>query len=387
MGSTTIVAVTLHPRRILPPFSLLLALLSTGDLASDEAAPTTVELRGRWILDTGGKPIPPETFRRGLQPSGLVWRDGVLASIGDQRSQYPGHLFRIDPASGRLLGSPARFSVTETQAKSSPHFARYRELPNADFEGIAILPMSNGTLLAVTEDKTPWIAALRPSMFLRTSPSRAPPAPIQSLTRLRFPDGLEPWRGKTNFRIEGIAISDEESSEAKTVYLAYERATDNLPRILTTSLTAALSGKEAQLETLAIDFASLPKRPDKGPALLNVNDIQFLRRRGKPYLIAIARDQERLLLIDLKARKIKRWIDLDLRDPKGRRMHWVSPEGLAFDEKDDHLWVVNDPDSVRGNYKLRGEEKASGHFASYVPLLFEMKLSALFPSKGSSRVR
>ena len=378
---------TAPTRRILPLFWVLLALLRTAGVASDETLPTTLEIRGRWILDTEGKPVAPESFRRGLQPSGLVWRNGVLSSIGDQRSQFPGRLFRIDPTSARLVGTPGPLTVTPAQIASSRHFAGFAELPNPDFEGITLHPGRSGTLFAVTEDKLPWIAELRSTEGRTGRPPHALAVSVVNLTELRFPAGLTPWRGKTNFRIEGIAVSDDASDDTRTVYLAYERAADDLPRILTTSLAATRSGKTTRLEILPIDFASLPRRSDKKRALLNINDIQFLRHEGAPYLIAVARDQERLLLIDLEARKVARRIDLELRDPRGRAVHWVSPEGLAFDEKSDRLWIVNDPDSVRGNYKLLGEESASGHFASYAPLLFETRLSTLFPPKKTRRVR
>jgi len=73
---------------------------------------------------------------------------------------------------------------------------------------------------------------------------------------------------------------------------------------------------------------------------------------------------------------------LDLRDPAGNRIHWVSPEGLAIDQEGERLWIINDPDSVKGNYRRRGKKKASGPYALYTPLLFELKLSELFPGQS-----
>ena len=58
-----------------------------------------------------------------------------------------------------------------------------------------------------------------------------------------------------------------------------------------------------------------------------------------------------------------------------------SPEGLAIDQKGERLWIINDPDSVKGNYRFRGAKKASGPYALYTPLLFELKLSDLFPGQ------
>ena len=92
-----------------------------------------------------------------------------------------------------------------------------------------------------------------------------------------------------------------------------------------------------------------------------------------------------MLLIDLDKARVVRWVDLDLRDPCGGRIYWVSPEGLALDEEAGRLWIINDPDSVSGNYRRRGVKKADGMYALYAPLLFEMKLAELFPSAAGRK--
>src|SRR5262249_7625156 len=101
------------------------------------------------------------------------------------------------------------------------------------------------------------------------------------------------------------------------------------------------------------------------------------RRAGRPYLLAIARDQERLLLISLDDSKVERSIDIDFRAPGGEAIFWVSPEGLAVDEAADRLWIINDPDSIRGNYKRAQDAAPEGNFAAFAPLLFETRLSAV----------
>ena len=69
----------------------------------------------------------------------------------------------------------------------------------------------------------------------------------------------------------------------------------------------------------------------------------------------------------------------------GARSSGFRPRALACDVRRDRLWIINDPDSVRGNYRARDEETASGHYADYVPLLFEMKLSRVMdPAAGKA---
>jgi len=371
----------------LPGLALLAALcVILSPARSDDAGARPEDggkrgaVRGRFVLDAKGEPVAPESFRRGLQASALLWRDGVLWSVGDQRSQFPNHVFLVDPMTARLRGAPLRFGLPSPQRLAdSPgtakHLLTYSKIPNSDFEALANHPTKKNSILAVTEDKTPWIAELR--VDPGTVESGVGGLQLENLTELRFPAGLEPWRKSPNFRLEGLTLS----SDGKTVYFAYERAADNLPRVLKTSLSSALGDSHADLEIVDIDFASVPRRADKRRALLNLNDIQILRRGDRDLLIAVARDQERVLVIDLAAKKVTGVIDLDFRDPNGRSIHWVSPEGVAFDEENDRLWIINDPDSVRGNYKLRGEKVASGLFAQYAPLLFELTLSAVLESK------
>lgn len=335
-------------------------------------------MRGAWVLTAEGKPIPPGPFKRGLQPSGLAFRQGELWSIGDQRGEHPGQLLRIDPRSGRLIGPPIPLELPAPQAGESPELEIYRSIPNSDFEGLALDPTDSARFLAVTEDKTPWIADIRlAGDGTAASPYRAR---IGRLTRFDVPGGVTPWRSNPNYAVEGIAIADD----GKTVYLAYERAQDELPRVYQLALSAAVSGTRAALEEIPLPFAALPRRADKEKARLNLNDIQFLRRGGRPCLLAVLRDQERLLLIDLERKECAAAVDLDLTDPTGTAIEWVSPEGLALDETSGRVWVINDPDSVDGNFRARGEPKATGPFADYTALLFELRLADVLGAPPAS---
>ncbi|MEE3181048.1 MAG: SdiA-regulated domain-containing protein [Planctomycetota bacterium] len=355
---------------------LSIAAAAFGTLQPLQADNSRVELRGRWVLDSGGKAVGPDSFRRGLQTSALLWRGSVLLSVGDQRSQYPSHLFHINPANGRLLGPPMKITPPGEKPGENRHFKTYRSIPNSDFEGLAADPAVKNRLYGITEDKVPWISVLR----LEKS-GGATTVKLESLTQVRFPEGLKPWDGNKNFRLEGIALG-EDSARA---YLAYERALDDLPRILEIKL-ADLAGKDSvTARDLEISFDSVTRRPDKKKSLLNINDIQFLRRDKRSWLIALARDQERILLIDLEKARVVRWVDLDLREPGGGKIYWVSPEGIAIDQQGGRLWIINDPDSVSGNYRRRGVKKADGMYALYAPLLFELKLAELFPSAAGRK--
>ncbi len=346
-------------------FTLILLLTAAAPDAPPTAVP--IPLRGTWVLDAEGKPIPPGPFKRGLQPSGLVFRKGELWSVGDQRGEYPGHILRIDPKTGRLVGKPVLLELPAKVDGESEDFEAYRRIPNSDYEGMALVPGNANRIIAVTEDKIPWLADIRIG-----ESNDALRASIAHLTPIIFPAGLGSWRDDPNFRFEGCAVSDD----SKTVYLAFERALDELPRLYRVSMEAACSGKPVTPEHLPLPFASIPRRAGKEKARLNLNDVQFIRLEGRPALLAVLRDQERLLVMDLERKEFPRVLDLDLFDPAGGTIEWVSPEGLAFDEAANRLWIINDPDSVSSNYRARGVAAPEGPFADYSPLLFEMKLSS-----------
>ena len=79
-------------------------------------------------------------------------------------------------------------------------------------------------------------------------------------------------------------------------------------------------------------------------------------------------------MLDPEDKTIERILDLDLRSPGGERILWVSPEGVGTDPKSGRLWIVNDPDSIRGRYRLKKNKKAVGNFAAFAPLVFELRL-------------
>jgi len=341
------------------------AAAAEGPKESPKASPLLLE--GRWVLDQEGKAVRPREFERGLQTSALLTRGDLLWTIGDQRGEWPWALLAIDPATARLRWGPIKLRLGDPPG-GNPLFAEYASIRNSDFEGLAADPKDASVLYGITEDKRQWVVKIR--LDEKSSP---PGAVIEEITALEFPADLKAYRDDSNYRIEGIAVSDD----GRTMYLAWERATDNLPRIYSLPAAEGCSGKTARPREVPIPFAAVAPRADKPSALLNLNDLAFLRHGGRPLLLAIARDQERILVIDLDEAKVKSTLDLDLRAPGGEAVMWVSPEGIAVDPARDRLWIINDPDSIRGNYRRAGDQTAEGNFAAMAPLLFEMKLSAV----------
>jgi hypothetical protein len=348
---------------------LILAMLAgpaDSLLPGDEA----LEARGRWVLDALGKSTPPGSFTRGAQTSGLTYGAGMLWSIGDQRSRYPGCLFRLDPANARFAGKPLRLRPKPHRGTDAA-FGEYLRIPNSDFEGLAFHPGNPSVLFAVTEDKVPWIAEIH-----LVSPEEAH---LVGLTPVGYPRGLEPWRDDTNFRLEGVTLS----ADGGTLYSAFERSADDFPRLLRMPLARARGGEFARFQDVSLPLRDIAGRGDKPRARLNMNGLQWISTGTSSALLAVARDQERILVARLDEQQVVA-IDLDLRSPEGKRIKWVSPEGIAADPSSNRLWIVNDPDSVRGNYRARDDTSATGQFAQFTPLLFELKLSEVMERATST---
>lgn len=369
----------MNTRHSLPP--LVLALLLLPQISCAE---TPATIRGRWVFDAEGRAVPPRQFERGLQTSGLVFWKGVLWSVGDQRSEYPAHLFRIDPATSRLIGAPIPIRAVGGDAGSA--LADYRTIRNPDLEGITVHPRKEDTLLGVIEDKRQWLLEIAVERVPPSGDGEGPGAAAElwsarlvRITPVEFPDDVAPYRDDSNYRLEGLTASRETGQ----VYVAYERLKDGLPAIYQLTVDEATSGAPVRPERLRIDFASVPPREDKPRARLNINGLDLATIDGREHIVAVARDQERVLVIDPSTGAVRSVLDLHLRSPDGELMLWVSPEGIAVDPASRRVWIVNDPDSIRGNYRLLADERATGNFAKLVPLLFEVVDVEGLPSDDS----
>jgi len=322
----------------------------------------TVRSQGIFVLDHEGKSVPPDAFRRGLQTSGLAFRDGILWSVGDQRSNFPSYIFAIRPDTGRLARPPVRIEVPAR----TPETEAYPSRSNPDSEAIACHPGKPNVFVICLEMDGDFVVELR------YEPEKERAAVLRAM-RPRLDPPAKPFRDDTNYGLEGIALR----ADGK-IFIAYERATDGLPRIY--EGTWPETGCDLALKDMAIPFDSVPPREGKGR--WNINDIALAKDgAGRDVLVALARDNERLVVIDLEKRTIARVVDMDLRGTEGEALHWVSPEGLAIDPAGGKLWVISDPDSVTvpSNYRRASDAAPAGLFLDLAPLLFAFKLRDIVP--------
>jgi phytase-like protein len=328
-------------------------------MSERDPSPATLQTKGRWVLDPDGKPIrPPDAGGRmqGLQTSGLDFDGKFLWAVGDQRSNYAGNIFRIDPGTARLAGDPVKLDFGSRKLEI-PQSLR---INNPDLEGLCIKDSERPTFYIAVETDGTYVLE---SHYEQGKPV----SPVDRVLLAHF--DVEPAPGDPNSRFEGVA------TDGKDLFLAYERDGKGRPHIYRGPIP--LKGSELQLQDLEVPFSQLPPRPGKGT--INVNDLTLLPTQP-PTLAIIARDQERLLFFELTTRQLS-YVDLDFRDPDDQEIYWTSPEGIAADLKGDRLWLITDPDSLRGNYRRRDQALASGNYADMVPLLFEMRLSRVLSAR------
>jgi len=358
------------------------ALIATAALWGASPPEVTLRTEGRWILSHEGREVGPALWRRGLQTSGLTSRNGFLISVGDQRSNFPGHLFvlhlprSLERRALRLAQAPVPI-VPEKRLQDTIK-RRYPMKDNPDFEGIAADPLHPDLYYAVIEMDGPYLVAL-------TWHPGSPKATLRRIVSLEVP-GVEPWRFDTNYRFEGIAVL----GPTPDLVIAYERASDVLPRLLLAAWPPGSESDKITAEVLPVPFDSVPPREGKG--LLNANGLAAVY--GKPsaggkfppvrFLLVLARDQERILVVDPRSWAILKIVSLDLRGPESARMKWVSPEGIAVDPQGGRVFMISDPDSIRGNFKRLKDREPTGRYAQLVPLLFSVKLKEVLPSGGRS---
>ena len=118
----------------------------------------------------------------------------------------------------------------------------------------------------------------------------------------------------------------------------------------------------------------------------NFNDLAF---HSPNHLLVLCRDRQLLLvleLVDPKTAQLSAQIPLDLRSPFNQEIVWGSPEGVAIAEETNTIFIVSDPDPrCGGNWKAATASELDTRqrvaeaylFCQFVPLLFELELSAM----------
>ena len=349
--------------RVLSTKSAWIGLLAfVAAVRTDEPASVRLAAAGRWVLMRDGEPAPHDDFIRGLQTSGLAFDGKLLWSVGDQRSAFPGALFAIRPGTGRLEFEPMPLEADEPKIKQQ--IAAWGRI---DAEGIEVLSREERRFVVLIEDQATAAMVVRIA-----EPSRAM---VEAIWEFQFPDGAapRPYRDDRNYRLEGIAID----AEAHRGYVAFERDYANRPHLYQFDLSAAPRAGIGSVQLAELPFRDWDKLGGRPRTLLNANGLEFFRTAaGEPRLMVLCRDRELFFIMNPESGRLVAQFEVEFNSPDGERIEWASPEGIALDRERGIVYIISDPDSTDGNWRLRSTPRATGLFAKYVPLLFDLKLPA-----------
>ena len=309
----------------------------------------SVTLKGKWLVETNGQEmIHPQTSALKL------WR-GKLLSISDRSAvQFQQQQLHIIDSSTGVVAEDSLIINLSDNIKSSC-FSEYLS-GKPDFEALVVAPNNDSVFFVVTEDARP--TKLSPScqkQFDNTGSTDYP----SLLVRLELIQKnillithVRPIQFDTDFNIgnfpndgiEGMAFGQN-----NTLYLGLEKDTKGHARIFSLPVTKDF-WQLTDFVQLTDTKVSLPKfttgrHPINGMDYLPVKD-------HAGYLVAAARNDDQLWIIDLSNKKPTTVISMKFLAPVASNNEqcansdWeaikhTSLEGIAVDSKT--IWMINDP--------------------------------------------
>jgi hypothetical protein len=334
---------------------------------------------GHWIAEPDGSVMLDP------QPSGLVkWRD-KLVTLSD-RSAIESQRLRlrtIVPATAALSDGGMKMELSPAVEQSC--FGRYVG-NNPDLESLVVDPDDDSVFYMITEDAT-YADAMTQSCqqkYQDTGSSAYPNLLVRllvnndqkvSMTHIRplqydheFAVGDSPNDG-----IEALAFGPN-----RILYLGLERDSHKQARVFTLNMTDDFWQSD-EFAPVTDAKLNLPKF-DKGNHPINGMDY-YETKEGNGYLIASARNDSALWIIDIKGQKETRILAMEFyaqltsstdNCQDYEKMANASIEGVAV--IDQTVWMVNDPwKEVYPKNILCLQNKSN--YENYSPLLFSLPIS------------
>jgi hypothetical protein len=349
-------------------------------IAEDDNELTT-RLSGRWLFEQDG------TIMSDPQTSGLIAVNGKLVSISDGSAlpHQRRRLHFVDPSSGVVVEKTQPMGMSGRVRRSC--FAQYLS-DEPDFEALVIDPSDPTVFITVTEDAT-RSGALSPKCQQRYNHTGSTAYPtllvrtvldqgrltITHVRPLQYPQSLAVG-DFPNDGIEGMAFD-----QRGNLYLGLEKDAKGQARIFSVAIDVdfwQLSGfVQVEDPQLLLPSFTHGNHPINGMDFLNVNP------QHPGILIAVARNDDQLWLIDLAKQKPAQIINLSFEAPTlsvnttnedckaYERMNNTSLEGVAVDKGT--IWLINDP--WRKNYMKNIQcENNQQRYSALAPLIFSMPI-------------
>jgi WD40 repeat protein len=303
-------------KRLQKKCQLALVLLTMGCMAACTQAPQTkkepthsLSIVGDWILEQDGSSmIDPQT-------SGLSYYQGMLLSVSDgsaDNSQIQ-KLHQINPQTGAIMGRLGPIQLAD-KVKDSCFVSYLSTRP--DYEALVSVPNKQDTWLLVTEDATRAgdISDTCQQRFANTGSTYYPTLIVQvelidsqlMLTGVRALQ-FAPQHQLGDFPndgIEGMAITRDSK-----VLLGLEKDANTQARVFELALTDNLFDSLDEFVRVDDSQLLLPAFSE-GNHPINGMDVYYPDDSDQGYLIAAARNDDQLWILDLKKQKTTKILDI-----------------------------------------------------------------------------
>ncbi|MBC3767051.1 hypothetical protein [Neptunicella marina] len=359
--------------KLIKQVGLLLALISASVIADD-----IIDVQGRWIKDPQGKIMADP------QPSGLTHWRGHLVTLADRSAMLSqqGVLHLIDQNSARLLPGAMRFTLAESLNQSC--FADYLA-DTPDLEALTVDPDNDKVFYTITEDasmsplqgacKTQWNntgSTEFPTLLVRLALNDQGELKMTHVRPLQFAAEMQVGNFP-NDGIEGITFA-----KGRQMYIALEKDASSQARIFKLDMSSADFWKSEDFIKVQDPKLKLPGIDD-GNHPINALDFYPGDSAEHPgYLLAMARNNNQLWIVDLAGEKSAKIIKLafwaEVENPPSSCKDWekmnnASIEGISLE--DNILWMVNDPWKVNYLKNIQCEVNRP-FYEQMAPLLFAL---------------
>lgn len=357
-------------------FLILSLTILVAGCAVEPEKPQAITLKGQWITEGDGSAmLDPQT-------SGLISWQGQLLTISDG-SAHPSQrlaLHKMQADTARL--SADSFGIVLSESVKQSCFAEYLSV-KPDLEALVAVAGTDNEFITVTEDASHM--SLSPACQQKYANSGSTEYPTVLVRLLLQADNsllmshIRPIQylpehqagNYPNDGIEGLAYSPD-----NTLYLGLEKDANGQPRIFSVQIDADFwqtqdyaQVTDPKLATPVFDGGNHP-----------INGMEYFAgfAGGKGFLLAAARNDDQLWIIDLDNKRETRILDLVFEAPAQSEqcpawqvMHNSSIEGIAV--AGDNIWMVNDP--WKQNYLKNVKCQAnSTNYQRMAPLLFKLPI-------------
>ncbi|MGB0937851.1 MAG: hypothetical protein ACPGTQ_10360 [Colwellia sp.] len=357
--------------------SLLFIFISISSVATANGD-SHITLKGQWITEPDGNAmLDPQT-------SGLkAWRGKFISlsdASADKSQQKQIHI--IDGSTGVLSKTSLPIRLSDKVAKGC--FAGYLD-DTPDLEGLAVDKKDDKVFYVVTEDARIGgnLSENCQKRFKNTGSTDYPTLllrlALQSdntvLTTHVRPIQFHPSFEVGNFSndgIEGLATGKDD-----ILYLALEKDSHKKARIFSIKMTKGFWQSDDFIPVEDPGFSTPSFTQGNHP----INGLDYLTIDNHPgYLVAAARNDDQLWIIDIAKTKSTKVVSLKFLAPTGVKdgscnawddLNNTSLEGVAVDGN--LIWLVNDPWKKHYKANILCESNAD-KFKSYSPLIFSLPI-------------